>query len=90
MLMVPELLLVSVDASNWVLDSNGEAIQVKISLSFEEYSEDAAGLKNSTGSAISLTPGVQSYDAAASAASIGASSESTAKYLPKNSQMAGW
>ena len=90
MLMVPELLLLSVDADDWVFDKDGEAVSVTVSLKFEEYSEDAAGLKNDKGPSINLTPGVQEYNAEASAAALGMSSESMSGYVPENSQMQGW
>lgn len=88
---VKELMLKSVDASDWVLDGKGRAVSVNISLQFEEYAVDASGLKLSKITKNSaLKPGLQTAPPAASALNVGATSAQKASRTAKNPQMSGW
>lgn len=86
-----EVMLKSCDSSDWILDGSGRAVSVKISLKFEEYAEDASGLKMSKVEKNSqLRPGVQTDASATSALSVGASSSQKAAMASSNPQMQGW
>lgn len=86
-----EMMLKSVDASDWVLDSKGRAVSVKISVKFEEYAVDASGLKlQKVNRKSALRPGVQTAPKATSALSVGATSTQKAAKATKNKQMARW
>lgn len=86
-----EMMLKSVDASDWILDAKGRAISVKISLKFEEYAEEASGLKKQkTVKASALRPGIKKNVGATSALSVGPTATKKMKLAPKNSQMARW
>ena len=88
---VNELLLKSVDASDWVLDGSGRAVSVNISLKFEEYAVDASGLKvSSIEKNSALRPGVQTAPRVSSALSVGASPAQKASRISANAQMARW
>lgn len=89
--MASRMMLKSADASDWVLDPHGRAVSVRVSLKFEEYAEDASGLKKQKITKKSaLRPGVQTKPKATSALSVGATSSQKASKAKKNKQMAGW
>lgn len=82
--MADSLLLLDAKASNIVCNSTGHVLSLTIDLEFEEYAEDASGLKTEKGREISLTPGVYTWQQPSSAASMGASDPA---YIPSNPGM---
>ncbi len=90
-LLANEMMLKSVDASDWLLDGNGRPVSVKVSVKFEEYAEDASGLKlNKVERAGALRPGVQLQPERQSALDVGATASQKASRSPANEQMRGW
>lgn len=86
-----EMMLKSVDASDWVLDAMGRASSVRISVKFEEYAVDASGLKlQQVAKKSALRPGVRSKPKATSALGVGATAAQKAARVKANLQMAGW
>lgn len=79
-------LLKSADASDQQLAADGTWLSCTVSLSFEEYSEDASGLKSEKTVIAGLTPGVMEQTAA-SAVSVGPSDAQKAGKMPANPGM---
>lgn len=84
--MADLFMLKNADIGDVEVDARGNVLSAKISLKFEEYSEDASGLKSDTGRAISLTPGVMTQTAS-SAVSVGPSDQQRAGKMPANPGM---
>ena len=82
--MADSFLLKDAKASNVVCGSTGQVMSLTIDLEFEEYAEDASGLKAERGREISLTPGVYTWQEPTSAVSLGASDPA---YIPSNPGM---
>lgn len=84
--MAQLFMLKEADCSDAEIDRDGNFLSLTIDLKFEEYSEDASGLKATKGAAISLKPGVM-QPTAASAVSVGPSDAQKAGKMPANPGM---
>lgn len=84
-----EMLLKSVNTKDWVFGARGEAISVTVDVEFEEYAEDASGLKTEKGNATSLRPGMSS-PAPSSALNVGPTQAQRLSMLSSNDQMRRW
>lgn len=79
-------LLKSAKPSDVVLDSEGAWLKATISLSFEEYAEDASGLKLESREIGGLSPGIYEQTVT-SAVSVGPSEAQRAGKMPTNPGM---
>lgn len=84
--MAEQFLLVSADCSDVEVDGHGNVTAITISLSFEEYAEDASGLKAETGKAMSLTKGIWEQTAT-SAVDVGPTDRQRLGMMPDNPGM---
>lgn len=85
-----EMMLKSVNASDYCLDAKGRVVRVKVSVEFEEYAEDASGLKMNKVNRDALRPGVRGGNTRTSALDIGCTSAQKSKRIKGNPQMKGW
>lgn len=79
-------LLKSASPSDVVLDSQGRWLKATIKLGFEEYAEDASGLKTEKTVISGLTPGIY-QQTASSAVDVGPSDAQRQGKMPENTGM---
>lgn len=83
--MADLFMLKSANFSDLEVDASGNALSLTIQLEFEEYSEDASGLKTQE-TAYSLSPGIYEQTAA-SAVDVGPSDAQKSGMMPANPGM---
>ena len=74
-------LLTSADCSDIIMDGSGNFQECKITLKFEEYAQEASGLKAQKGAATDLKPGIFEQTAT-SAVGVGPSTSQAAGKIP--------